>query len=153
MELVVIAYGLADIADGQLGQLQKLGGLCHAVIQQKILRSPTDCIFKNLPEITAVQAAVICNIFHGDIVLKILFDESQSLVDIEIPEFAGFGSDEADRCDGTGQGVQKKIQVSHEVKGSHIAVLCNIQHFLHHGLPDVPGMGMIDRSVGRKPGN
>lgn len=35
MELVVIAYGLADIADGQLGQLQKLGGLCHAVIQQK----------------------------------------------------------------------------------------------------------------------
>ena len=46
-----------------------------------------------------------------------------------------------------------KSEVYNEVKGSHIAVLCNIQHFLHHGLPDVPGMGMIDRSVGRKPGN
>ena len=115
MELVVIAYGLADIADGQLGQLQKLGGLCHAVIQQKILRSPTDCIFKNLPEITAVQAAVICNIFHGDIILKVLLDERKRLLNIEIPQAVSHA--EPGGCGRADKTVDKKIEMSDQMKG------------------------------------
>lgn len=64
MKLIVIPHRLTDIADGKMRQLQKLRGFCHAVIQQKILRRTPDGIFKYLSEITSVQSAVVCNIFH-----------------------------------------------------------------------------------------
>ena len=47
----------------------------------------------------------------------------------------------------------RKIQMSHEVEWSHIAVLGNIKHLLHHGLPDISGMGMIDRRIQSETGD
>ena len=54
MELIVISHRFTDIADGQMRQLQKFRGLCHAVIQEKILGGPSHCIFKYFSEITSI---------------------------------------------------------------------------------------------------
>ena len=90
MKLIVISDGFADIADGQMGQLQKLRGLCHAVIQQKILWSPSHHILKDLPEIAPIQTAIICNVLHGDIILEILFHISQCFFNIEVTDPPAF---------------------------------------------------------------
>ena len=153
MELVVIAHGFADISDGQMRQFQKFCGLGHAVIQQEILRSASYGIFEDLSKITPVQAAVICDVFHGNIILKVLFNESQGLMYVEITEFSRLGCDQAYRSHGTRQEIQKEVCMSYEMERSHIAVLRDIEHFLHHGLPHIPGMGMVDRAVRSEPGD
>ena len=152
MKLVVIAHGLADIADGKLGQLQKLRGLCHAVIQQKILGRPSHHIFKDLSEIAAVQPAVIRDILHGNIVLEILLDKNNGFMYIKIPEFSGFGGGKSHGGNGPCQGIQKKIHMAHKMKGRHFTVLRYVQHFLHHGLPNIVGARPVYRRIRRKPG-
>ena len=41
-------------------------------------------------------------------------------------------------------GIQEKIQMPHQMKGSHIAVLGNIKHLLHHAFPHIARVGVID---------
>lgn len=147
MELVVIAYRLADISDGQMRQLQKFGGFCHAVIHQEILRGPAHGIFEDFSKITPVQSAVIRDIFHGNVILEILLNVGKRFMDIEIAEFSGLGSDEPYRSDGAGERIQKKVQMPHKMKGGHVAVLGDVEHLLHHGFPKIPGMGVIDRGI------
>ena len=113
MKLIVISDGFADIADGQVGQLQKLCGLCHAVIQEKILRGPAHGILEDLTEIASVQSAVVCDVLHRDVILKILLDISQGFMDVKIPELSRLGSDETHRRNGAGKRIQKEIQVAH----------------------------------------
>ena len=103
MKLIVIAHCLADITDGQMGQLQQLRGFCHAVIQQKILGGPPHGVFENFAEITAVQAAVIRDILHGNIVLEILFDKCQRFVNVKVPDLSHLGGGKLHGRDGAGQ--------------------------------------------------
>lgn len=153
MELVVIAYRLADISDGQMRQLQKFGGFCHAVIHQEILRGPAHGIFEDFSKITPVQSAVIRDIFHGNVILEILLNVGKRFMDIEIAEFSGLGSDEPYRSDGAGERIQKKVQMPHKMKGGHVAVLGDVEHLLHHGFPNITGMSTVDGRVGGKSDN
>ena len=41
---------------------------------------------KNLPKVTPVQTAGRSDIFHGDIILKILLNKSECLLYVEIPQ-------------------------------------------------------------------
>lgn len=89
MQLVGIANCIGDISDGQPGQLQKLSGLDHTVVEQEFLGGLSQGFLENLPEIAAVQTAGGGDILDGDIVLEILLHIGQGFLDIEVPEPAG----------------------------------------------------------------
>ena len=73
MELIRISNGVADVIDGQGGQLQQFRRLGHAVAEQELLRGLPDGIFEDPPEIGAVQSAECGDALDGYIVLEILF--------------------------------------------------------------------------------
>ena len=89
MKLIEVAHSAADIPHGQLSQLQKLRGLGHAVADQKLLGTLSQGIPENLSEVASVQIAESCNIFHGNIILKILLNKGDSLLYIKIPYLPG----------------------------------------------------------------
>ncbi len=55
------------------------------------MRSQLHGIFKYLTEIVAVQTAAVSDIVHENVVLKILLDECDRFVDIEVSETAALG--------------------------------------------------------------
>ena len=85
MKLIRIPYRIADITDGQLGQLEQLRCFCHSVAEQELLRGFPDSFFEDTPEICAVQSAERSNAFDRDIVLEVLFDVVERFFYIEIP--------------------------------------------------------------------
>ncbi len=84
MQLIFIADGSADIRDGKLGQLQQFRRFCHAVVNQKLLRGFSDCIVKNFSEVAPVEPAGFCNLFYGNIILKIHLYKRKRFLNIEI---------------------------------------------------------------------
>ena len=86
MQLIGIPHHVSDIGDGQVREQQKLGGLGHAVGDEEFLGSFAHALMKYFPEVAAVESAGRRNILHGNIILKILFDEGESLLDIKIPQ-------------------------------------------------------------------
>ena len=115
MKLAWIAHGVAYISDGQLRQLQKFRGLGHAVINQKFLGAFAKGIPEYLSEIASVQTAESCDIFHRDIILKILFNIRDGLLNVKIAHPAALKQSSAGG--GAGQIIQKKVQGSYEMKG------------------------------------
>ena len=84
MELIRIPHRIADITDGQLGQLEQLRCFCHSVAEQELLGGFPDSFFENTPEVGAVQPAEGSDIFDGDIVLEVLFDIVERFLYIEV---------------------------------------------------------------------
>lgn len=115
MELVGIAYRIGDVSDGQAGQLQKLGGFDHAVVEQEFLGSLSQCFLEDLSKVAAVQAAGGGDILHGDIILEILFHISQCFLNIEVTDPPAL------LCchigGRTGEKIQEQISVSDQVQG------------------------------------
>ena len=75
MELVRIPHRIPDISNGKSCLLQKLSSFYHTVIEQKFLWGFADAVFENLTEIASVQSADRGDIFHGNLILEILFNE------------------------------------------------------------------------------
>ena len=73
---------------------------------------------ENFPEITAVQSTEGRDILYADIILEVLFDEGQGFFDVEISDLSALFYPARGR--GTGQVIQKKIQVTDQMKGLHI---------------------------------
>ena len=88
MQLARIADGIADVLDGQLCQLQKFCRFGHAVLDQEFLRAFAHCVPEDFAEVTSVQIAECRDIFHRDIILKILFDKGGGFLDIEVPQLS-----------------------------------------------------------------
>ena len=84
MKLIRIPYRIADITDGQLGQLEQLRCFCHSVAEQELLGGFPDSFFENTPEVGAVQSTERSDILDGDIVLEVLFDVVECFFYIEI---------------------------------------------------------------------
>ena len=88
MQLVFVANGISNIRDGKRCHLEQFGSLCHAVADQKFLWRFSYRTVKDLSEITAVDTAKSRNIFHSDVVLKILFNEADRFLYVKITHSA-----------------------------------------------------------------
>ena len=130
MELIRIPYRIADITDGQLGQLEQLRCFCHSVAEQELLGGFPDSFFENTPEVGAVQPAELSNPFYRDIILEILFNIIQSFFNIEITDFPAGRQMHGHR--GTGQVVDEKEEMPDQVEGRFVSVLRNVEHLVFH---------------------
>lgn len=70
---------------------------------------------KNFPKITAVETAESGDIFHGDVVLKILLDERDCLFDIKVTHSPSLeiGNGSA----GFGEIIQEQEKMSNQMEG------------------------------------
>ena len=84
MKLIRIPYRIADITDGQLGQLEQLRCFCHSVAEQELLGGLSHSLFEDTSKVGAVQTAERSDILDGDIVLEVLFDIIERLFYIEV---------------------------------------------------------------------
>ena len=84
MELVWIAHGSADLADGNICGGQQPGSFFHAILRQKFLMRLLHGIPENLSEIAAVQVAASCQIGYRNFPHIIIFNKRKSFTDIEI---------------------------------------------------------------------
>ena len=84
MKLIRIPYRIADITDGQLGQLEQLRCFCHSVAEQELLGGFSHSLFEDTSKVGAVQTAERSDILDGDIVLEVLFDIIERLFYIEV---------------------------------------------------------------------
>ena len=84
MELIRIPHRIADITDGQFGQLEQLRRFCHPVAEKELLGRFSHSLFEDTPEVGAVQSAERSDIFDGDIVLEVLFDIVERFLYIEV---------------------------------------------------------------------
>ena len=86
MELVVIAYLIADFSYRQVCFLQQLGSPGHPVVQQEGLGAFSHGFPKDLAKITSVQAAESGDFFNGDIPMVVFFDKGEGFLDVKIPQ-------------------------------------------------------------------
>ena len=86
VQLVVVADLGGNLADGQAGLLQQLGGPGHPVVQQVGLGAFAYGIPEHLAEVTAVQPADRRNLLDGDVTLVVLLDEGEGFLDVKIPD-------------------------------------------------------------------
>lgn len=143
MKLIRISDSVADVIDGQGGQLQQFRRFGHAVVQQELLRGLPDRIFENPAEIGAVQSAESGNAFNGYIILKVLFYVIQRFFDIEVPH-------PAVRCHLHGRGgpdqeIDKQVQMSDQVEGGTVFMFGNVQHFINHVFAQIFERSVIHR--------
>ena len=92
MQRIHISHSVGNIPDGQGRQAQKLCCLGHPVGNQKFLWCFSHILPEDLSEIAAIQTTEIRNIFHRDIILKILFNKGNRFLDIEILQSVPFGN-------------------------------------------------------------
>ena len=110
MQRVGIADRVCNVLDRELGQLQKLSCLDHAVMDQEFLRCLAECLPEDCPEVATVESTLGGNILHRDIILKVLLDKCKSFPNIKILDFPAFSNLEWSH--GSGQKIQKKETVT-----------------------------------------
>lgn len=124
MKLVGIAHRIADVCDGKLGQLQKLSRFRHTIRDKELLRGFPHIFVKNLSEITPVEPAGISDILHRNIVLEILLNKGYGFFYIKIPQSIALAA--LHPGGGTDKAVDKKMEMSNQVKGRSIFMVDNI---------------------------
>lgn len=87
MQGIFVAYGRTDIANGQAGKLQQLGGLGHAVADEKLLRRTASAGVKDASQIASINATLGSNVLDGNTVLEILFNKINGFFNIIITHF------------------------------------------------------------------
>lgn len=83
-KLIRISYGFSHILDSHACELEKLGSLGHAVLEEQLLRTKTDMPLHKLAQVAAADAAESGDVFHRNIIVKILFNKVCGFFDIGI---------------------------------------------------------------------
>lgn len=89
MQLVLIAAHFSDLPHCHIGIFQIFRSLCHPIINKKMLKRLIGVLLKQLSKIVPVQAAVIGDILHRNIVAVILFNKRNRFPHIGVPQFSG----------------------------------------------------------------
>ena len=105
MKGIAVPDGACDILDREPGKLQKFRGFDHPVLDQEFLRSLSQGLAEEGAEVAAVQAAVPGDVFHGYIILEVLFNEGDGFFDIEVLDLPA-GTPEREH--GAGQVIQEQ---------------------------------------------
>ena len=150
MELIGVADGGPDLADGITGQFQQFSRLDHAVTDQKFLGRFADGFPEYFAEIAPVEPGALGDVFYGNVQHVVVFNKSQSFLDIEVLDFS-FGG--LVFPDGSCQGVNEDIEVSDQMKGRLFFILHDIDHLVAHLLFKLPMDRIIDRLIDAQAGD
>ena len=113
MELIGVADGGPDLADRIAGPFQQFSRLDHAVTDQKFLGRFADGFPEYFSEIAPVEAGALGDVLHGNAQHVVIFNKSQSFLDIEVLDFSFGGLVFADRsC----QCINEDIEVSDQME-------------------------------------
>ena len=148
MKGIAVPDGACDILDGEPGKLQKFCGFDHPVLDQEFLGRLSQGLAEEGAEITAVQATVPGDVFHGYIILEVLFNEGDGFFDIEVLDLSAGSALKGSH--GAGQVIQEQKAVAQEMVGGFFTVVDDVEHLFHHKLAKILGMAVIDGIAGGK---
>ena len=141
MKGIAVPDGACDILDGEPGKLQKFCGFDHPVLYQEFLGRLSQGLAEEGAEVAAVQAAVPGDVFHGYIILEVLFNEGDGFFDIEVLDLPAGSALKGSH--GAGQVIQEQKAVAQEMVGGFFAVVDYVEHLR----PDI----VLERFVSQSP--
>lgn len=100
---------------------------------------------KYFSKIASVQPAGSGDVFHGNIILEILFDIGYRFLHIKIPEAVALAV--GDRGGRTDKAVDEEVEMPDQVEGRFFLMVDNIEHFRFHRFGNVLITCFVDRLV------